>query len=585
MPPHIEYKFDTTTTSQNFEHKPLNVQKTVCRTVVSLNFSKFQAKEGIRERGTNGKSLAIHSSELKEVVAPKTRYAYDLISFVGVKSYLEGRKLKEIHEEIVRKQPTLDIPISSLYDLQRKFLFYLGELHKQAAPELKAYLHKRGNNTWLIDGTIELGTPVFFGVKDASEGIFLGSWKIPTENDKDISNCLKEAAKQYGQPDDIVHDLSMRMFNACETAFSQKVRHRVCHYHLVRDIGEDLYKTPQEMLTKRLREMKFQVNLKYQRSSQTKWLQKMMNEKNMPLILKNFLIGNDKDIELNECMSREVLLALHTWMLDYANDSNRQGFPFDPFSLYFHRRIVKVYNATKSLFSHDFIKGKLHKSFATFSSKLKIYLNDPLIMESTQLYEKAFNIFEKIRDALRLGAKGANPMHELYELGPEEKNEVVTSINKLRKQCMEEKRDCTNTNELKLYTIVETHFKKYEPYLFPKITMEKGKVVRTTNGIESHWGEGKRIRRQTHGRKHLTRDFNALPAEYMLIPNLKNERYVELVLGNIDKLPEKLALAGKTAGPYNAWCEKQKPLHIGRLPIHLLRREGLLDDLVGVYTS
>jgi len=47
----------------------------------------------------------------------------------------------------------------------------------------------------LIDGTIEPGTPVFLGVKEAYEGIFLGCGKIPTENDKDIANCLIEVAK------------------------------------------------------------------------------------------------------------------------------------------------------------------------------------------------------------------------------------------------------------------------------------------------------------------------------------------------------------------------------------------------------
>jgi len=52
--------------------------------------------------------------------------------------------------------PALHIPFSSLYDLQLKFLFHFGHLHRLAAPRIRDYLHQRGAMTWLIDGTQEL---------------------------------------------------------------------------------------------------------------------------------------------------------------------------------------------------------------------------------------------------------------------------------------------------------------------------------------------------------------------------------------------------------------------------------------------
>ena len=113
------------------------------------------------------------------IVPSGARYAYDLIDFVGRRRYLEGRKLKSIQEEISNQYWVPYIPFSSLYDLQGKFLLYLGEVHRQAAPRVKNYLQQRGNTTWLIDGTIEPGTPVCLGVKEAYEGIFLGGGKSP----------------------------------------------------------------------------------------------------------------------------------------------------------------------------------------------------------------------------------------------------------------------------------------------------------------------------------------------------------------------------------------------------------------------
>jgi len=581
LPPQAEYTFES---PLELKGKKLFVQKTGNRTVVSLNFSKFQAREVIRERKEDGKTLTFHSPELMSVVPSGARYAYDLIAFVGSKSYLEGRKLKSVQEEISNRYGLPTIPFSSLYDLQRKFLFYLGEVHRQAAPRLKDYLQERGNNTWLIDGTIEPGSPIFFGVKEAYEGIFLGGEKIPTENDRDIANCLIEVAKSHGVPDEILHDLSERMFSACEIAFPGKP-HRVCHYHLVRDIGDDLYEVPQEMLNKRLRAMKLQPNLKDQRSYQTQWLQREIKEKEMPLILKDLLNGKEIDNGWTKGLGREVMLGLHGWMLDYPSDGNRQGFPFDPYHLYFHRRIVIVYGASQRLLSREAAKKNLPKAFFAFSSKLENYLTDPVIVEATELYEKAFDIFEQIRAALRLGAKGSSPMHELYELQSDEQNDVSESLDELKKQFDESKRDCSNPKELKLYDIVKVHLEKYEPYLFPVKTngTEEYQIVRTTNGLESHWSEGKRTRRQTHGRSKLTRDFHALPPEYMLIPNLNNPCYIEIVLGSLDQLPEKMAEAGKTSGPYIEWYKRQKPMHIGRLPTRLLRRENFIDDLINIF--
>jgi len=583
LPPQAEYTFES---PLEFEGKKLFVQKTGHRSVVSLNFSKFQAREVIREKKEDGKTLTFHSPRLMSIVPSGAGYAYDLIAFVGRKSYLEGHKLKSIQEEIINQHGLPYIPFSSLYDLQRKFLFYLGEVHRQAAPRLKDYLQERGNNTWLIDGTIEPGTPVFLGIKEAYEGMFLGGGKIPTENDRDIANCLIEVAKSYGVPDEILHDLSERMFNACEIAFPTKP-HRVCHYHLVRDIGDDLYEVAQEMLSKRLRAMKLQPNLKDQRSNQTQWLQRAIKEKDMPLILKDLLNGKEIDNGWTKGLGREALLALHGWMLDYPSDGNRQGFPFDPYLLYLHRRIVIAYDASQHLLSSEAAKKNLPKALFTFSTKLEKYLTDPVIIEATELYEKAFDIFERIRDALRLGAKGSSPMHESYELRCDEQNDVSESLNELRKQFEENKRNCSYPKELKLYDIAQVHLEKYEPYLFPVKTngTEEAKIVRTTNGLESHWSEGKRARRQIHGRSKLTRDFHALPSQYMLIPNLKNPCYIEIVLGSLEQLPDKMAEAGRTSGSYSDWCKRQKPMHIGRLPVRLLRRENFIDDLIDIFNN
>jgi hypothetical protein len=91
------------------------IQKTVRRTVVSLQHGLFQAREIIRQP-TLETEPAQRSALLSNTVAPGGRYAFDLLSYVGVESYLRGRSLSEIRQELIDRTPELDIPISSLWD-------------------------------------------------------------------------------------------------------------------------------------------------------------------------------------------------------------------------------------------------------------------------------------------------------------------------------------------------------------------------------------------------------------------------------------------------------------------------------------
>jgi hypothetical protein len=584
LPVNAEYVFGANVASEQYPIEKLSVQKTRSRTVVSLEYSKFQSKEVIMEKKEHEKSLTIRSSKLASIVPSSAKYSFDLIAFVGKKCYLEGCKLKTVNAHIAKQHGLSLIPTSSLYDLQRKFLFYLGELHRSAIPEIKSYLRNRGNITWLIDGTIEPGSPVFFGVKEAYSGIFLKGWKIPTENEEDISKCLLEAAEHYGKPDEILHDLSERMLNSCEMAFPDRP-HRVCQYHLCSDLGKDLYDVPQKMMNKRLRSIKLQPYLKNQRSSQTQRLRGEIKDPNVQLILKDLLNGKIIDFEFSDILAREILLGLHSWMLDYASDGHRQGFPFDPYLLYLHRRITKIHEVTSNLISRENGKNKLPRIYYSFSNRLESYLTDSVIADAANLYENAFQIFQQIREVLRLNAKGPSPMRDSYELDFKGKSDVRKSLNDLIEQFERSKRICSNADERNLYKIVLSHTKKYKPYLFKGNagSTAETQFIRTTNGIETHWGSGKRLRRQTHGRMKLTRDFCALPAEYMLIPNLNNPLYVDLVLGSLERLPEKLAEAGKTSGSYSAWCKRQQPQHTGRLPKKTIRRETFIEDLVEIF--
>ena len=360
------------------------------------------------------------------------------------------RTLAEVGRHLKERRPPLEIAPSSLCDIRQKFLFHFGALSVQAAPLVREYLAQRGGCTWLIDGTLEPGSAVFFGVTEAQEGMVLGSWKIPTENSDAIARCLRSAAERFGPPGRVIHDLSQAVSQATAKAFPD-MPHDVCHYHFARDVGEDLYKKPYDTLSKRLRGAKLRARLQEQRRGQGKLL--------------------------------------------------------------------------------------------------------------------------RLLDA--------------YPLRGEERREVTESLGELRQELRESARKTSSQEQLKQHEIVLKHIDKYWCGLVGTEPDAPGNrhVERTTNRKEQQWGVSKRGLRRLHGRGKLTRDFEALTEEYMLLPNLENSRYVELVLGDPASLPGRLADAAKKAGPFNAWRKRRHPLEVGRLPKRLLRDENLTEKLLETYDA
>ena len=68
-------------------------------------------------------------------------------------------------------------------------------------------------------------------------------------------------------------------------------------------------------------------------------------------MLQELLAGRQVDGLFSETLGREVLLAFHYWILDYRSDGRRRGFPFDPYTLYLHRRLVRAGKAVDQLLS------------------------------------------------------------------------------------------------------------------------------------------------------------------------------------------------------------------------------------------
>lgn len=581
LPAPPTYRFDTAAAL-------LPVLKSRARQVRSAQQGAFVAVEVIRTDPAHPQAPPPRSPALARLAPRHSCYAFDLIAQVGQQVFLESQPLAQVRQTFQDAPAHLSIPLSTLQDLKMKFLFYLGLLHQQAAPQLRAHLQQRGHVQWAIDGTLEMGTPVFFGIKEPAADWLLAVRKIPTENLVDIAATLRAAAAAYGPPERIWHDLSPVISRACTTALPQ-VAHRVCHFHLASNVGQDLYQGPQGALWKRLQALRLQARLKEQRRGQTERLQTQQQQAPGTLALQALWQGQPWVEKSFPTLSREILLAAHQWLLDYASEGHRQGFPFDPHLLYYHRRLGRLVQALAGWRRQPKLWALASPGLRNFDHLLTTYLADAQVQQSLTWFEQAHQLFERFRSALRLVATGPCPVHDAYALAAPEVVAVREDLAQLRQDLRHQQETLEGAaQERKLGRIVLTHLDRY----WTQLDLTEGGSdgggwrVRTTNGMETHWTQGKRQCRQIHGRSQLTRDFRALPAEFMLVPNLRQESYQQLVLGGgLDQLAQQFADLRLPEGGFQQWRQQQHSERCGSLPKRLLREEKFLDKLLSYWPN
>jgi hypothetical protein len=553
------------------------VIKTRQRRVVSLRFGVIRCREVLRQEN---QARRLSPSGLESLVATGLRYAYDVIAYVGVAYYLHGSTLKDIHQELRQRTPPVIVPHSSLYDLCGYFLHLFGQLHRRRASQLRALWEQQGKSVWLLDCTQERDSPAFFGILETHYGILLGCWKVATENHTDVAPCLREAVRCFGKPGRLLHDLSATM-TAVRDEVLADVPDGVCHFHFARDVGQDLFRRPHQELSARLLALKLLARLHEQRKDQTDYLRRQLARGEATLLLQRLLAGQKVETHWTATLGREVLLAVHFWVLDYAQDGRRQGHPFDPHLLYLHRRLVRAAEALRRLFANPGAAGQLPRCLVNLHKRLQEYGDDTVIAAAAACYEKAHGLFCQLRQVLRLAGAGQTPMSETYPLGQQEQGEVKEDLKSFCQRWRGEK-ERSERKEKQLYEIVLDHVERYEGKLFYAGTEKLNEEAdRTTNELERDWRKVKRRCRKRHGHAELKKDMQALPAEALLVGNLEVPEYVAVVLGSLGELPQRLAEVGGAAS-FRSWKARQQPCQVGQLPRSLLRSQNFLTHLLQV---
>lgn len=529
------------------------VRKTVTRTVHTLELGSFVACEQILEPINGG--LPLHSKALRRLVPPRCRYGYDLIVFCGLEFYLHGRQVKEIKISIKQKSG-VKISASAVQVLAYKFLKYLGRLHQNSIPVLRAQMSLAGGYILHLDSTCEEKDPLLLSCIDGLSGQVLYSKKIRSENKTDVRKILETVKDFFGLPLAVVTDMGRAFVNVVTVVFPGIV-HVICHYHFLRDLGRDFLAADYESLRRYLSTSQIKAGLRLL----AKRIEKKLGgaEKMAAVFEQSNCQGyftQAKEQELLQWYTLQVIYEIQFTGRD--GDGNGYGFPFDrPHLSYYEKLETAITQVRDVLGDVEHLSRRDKKDLLKLETVLKTVVptgQDNQIQNTVKSLRERIDIFDRFRQIMRLACKG----------NKQGLNDNGLLANHTELQMIEK--------ELKAYTTMlekranRVGFKKHHPQLaegmekmvkqirkywhmlfmsplIVRVGNAEHEIIaqRTNNIMERSFRKIKRRCRRRHGRKKLQKDLAYLPAEIALVENLQNQQYVATVMETIDKLPQKFA--------------------------------------------
>jgi hypothetical protein len=500
----IEVSFDSC------EKEGLKKLKKSSRRIKSYLLGELQFSVESAEN-TDGKRTT--PKEIRDLAPKGKSFSYDTIWQVTKMHYLDHMRRSDI-------QKALAFPVStgSISNLYKAGLAYFRACHEAALPTLRQYYREIDSPFILqIDGTNEGGTTVLFQVRHSATGHILYCQKIPTENEADIVAILAVVENRFGQPDAIISDMAASILAAVKTQWREKVPHYLCQFHFLRDLGKDLLAEQHEILHKIIRPQSVNGGLKVLKNAFVKNKEKYKNTANE----QNYQQGID----------------MIDWILDFRHELKGQGIPFDlAWKVYYERVTLISEQITKILSSK---KRKQEGKEAKILKQIQLHLKK---VTSKNRASRAYNqlnqdneLFNQIREIFHIMQESNTPLSQdvKAKLDEQENKTLQEELQKTLLTLAEFARQTKEATPKKRYQKAIVQINKYQDLLANQIIYKEKlfSLPRTNNLCETKFRDHKRGVRRTTGNKNLSRIMDKAPAEIMLLQNLDDPKYLELVFG------------------------------------------------------
>lgn len=499
-----------------------------------MDIGAFSAKETVLNC-PNGHGT-FRSAQLRSLVPKGGTFGFDIIVKVGVALFVHSRSNLEVMAELAARN--VFISEREISFLGRKFIIYLALAHRQSRPALREFLTAGGGYILHVDGTCEGDSPNLFCGLDGLSELVLDAVKITSERKNELVPFFRSIQEQYGEPKALVHDMGKGIVGAVEEVFPDTPDF-ICHFHFLRDIGKDLLTDEYQSLQKRLRKLKIRPALR----RQAKYLEKKIEPADYDIdgITQSLQSGNWQATHFDHVPTIMAYALIH-WIFDSPSQSNGYGFPFDRSHLDFYRRLHEVLRLLEQIMDVN-IRGPAfsNRAFYQLYKVVAKAVEDKRLNIFVKNLESKTAVFDKLRSAMRIAL-------------PEGKNGINDNGDCADMKSIEEKmiafRDwlLENKHRQKTYADMVKQIDKYWEKLFadpiPVVTPNGVITVqpqRTNNILERFFRDEKRRGRKKTGMGSLNKMLKAVLADTPLVQNLKNDKYLAIILNGCPNLAERFS--------------------------------------------
>ncbi len=511
-------------------HK-LTVLKTGTKNIATLSAGNCVAHETVLHCGKCNKKY--YSDELRRLIPARCYFGFDVIDYIGNELYIEKRSHADIRQSLQEK----NIPISlrEITYLGHKYITYLTIAHNESKDKIKSHLDYQGGYILHLDGTCEGDSPHLFSSMDELSNIVLHNVKMPTENKKFIIPFLEEIKASYGNPIAIISDMGKSILDAVRQVFPG-VKHLICHFHFLRDIGKDLFQLEYRNIRQFLKDFKIRGELR----KHIRELKSLIDKNdNLSQSLTGYLSQENLEELCGDLPSIVSAYILLTWVIEARAESNGYGFPFDRPHVDFFRRLQQAYPRLRELN----VSLRQDESITLPISAIYKVLDDTALKNNIQTIEEKIIIFEKLRAAMRIAQ--VDKLNGLNDEGDTDINTIESEVKSFRGSEMIKQIETTDISYKKFVKQID----KYWKMLFAdpiELILPNGKTKeilpqRTNNLMEQLFRFTKSDDRKKSGTKSVQKQIKSMHPQRPLIKNLNNPDYQRIILNGKANLAERFA--------------------------------------------
>ena len=539
----------------------MGVQKTVRRRGATLEHGPFEACETVHAclngcRWPSGERVVQRAAGLAEQLIPRSQVGYDVMTHIGFERFVHFRQRAEIVATL-HDRFGLSLSSGEVSRLARRFLDYLERLHEARSEALRAVLDADGGWPMHVDASGEDGRGTLLVVLAGWRGWALGARKIQTERSDAVLPLLRDVVERFGPPCAAMRDLGGAMRLSLEELVEEyelEIPVLACHLHFLKDVGKDLLDPAHSQLRALFRHFKLRPRLRTLARDLGHRLGDGV-EQAREGILAWQESGDGRHAVPNGRDGLAIVRAIAQWVLDYQDDADDQGFPFDQPYLDLYQRAVHASRAVDAYLDRPQLDSSVEKGLKRLRNHLAPVVSELPFERVAKTMEARVALFEELRVALRLLPK---PDKRNAQPGPairttkeniDELQDVKEAVDALVAELRERRALPGGTKDKRqaiklILSHIDTHGANlwgHEIHIAPELGGGVRLVDRTNNALEGFFHVMKRGERRRCGRKTLTNDFEHLPAGAALARNLEYDDYVEPLCGTIDDLPRAFA--------------------------------------------